>query len=40
MVSSTQKLSARLGKSHKDVPEYPTKCISELIEMFIKYIKN
>ena len=40
MVSTTQKLSARVGRIHEDDPDYPTKCISELINMFIEYVKN
>ena len=40
MVSTTQKLSARIGYLHEDDPDYPIKCINNLIAMFIKYIKN
>ena len=40
MVSTTQKLSARVGRIHEDDPDYPTKCLSELINMFVEYIKN
>lgn len=40
MISTTQKLSARVVKSHKNEPEYPQKCITELIAMYINYIKK
>lgn len=40
MVSTTQKLSSQARILHKDDPNYATKCISELIAMFIKYIKK
>ena len=39
MVSTTQKLSARIGFVHEDDPEYPIKCITNLIDMFVQYIK-
>ena len=40
MVSTTQKLSSRIGYLHEEDPKYPVKCLNNLIEMFIKYIKN
>ena len=40
MVSTTQKLSARIGHSDENDTKYSKKCISELINMFIQYIKN
>ena len=39
MVSTTQKLGNSNERYHKDDPSYPTKCISELINMFVEYIK-
>jgi AcrR family transcriptional regulator len=40
MVSTTQKLSAQVGKQNGYDVESAKKCISELIDMFIQYIKN
>lgn len=40
MVSTTQKLSTNVGTLHKEDPEYSINCITNLINMFIKYIKN
>lgn len=39
MVSTTQKLSARIGFLHEKDPDYPVKCITNLITMFIQFIK-
>ncbi|MBU1020393.1 MAG: TetR/AcrR family transcriptional regulator [Firmicutes bacterium] len=39
MLSTTQKLSFRVGYLHTDEDLYPEHCISRLIEMFILYIK-
>ena len=40
MVSTTQKLSAQVGKLNGYEVESAKKLISELIDMFIEYIKN
>jgi len=40
LVATTQKLSANLGKVPEFDDEYAKKCISTLIAMFIKYVKN
>ena len=40
MISATQKLSSNFGKIQGHDAEYSKKYISELISMFIKYIKN
>jgi AcrR family transcriptional regulator len=38
MVSTTQKLSFRVGYLHTDQDLYPRHCITNLIEMFIQYV--
>lgn len=40
MISTTQKLSARIGYLHEVDENYPIKCLNNLIDMFIHYIKN
>ncbi len=40
MVATTQKLSARIGLVNEVDQEYVTKCIDNLINMFIKYVKK
>lgn len=40
MVSTTQKLSSRIGYLHEEDPNYPKKCLNHLIKMFIIYIKK
>ena len=40
MVATTQKLSARIGLVNEVDQEYVTKCIDNLINMFLKYIKK
>ncbi|MBN2604698.1 MAG: TetR/AcrR family transcriptional regulator [Bacilli bacterium] len=39
MVSTTQKLSFRVGYLHTDQDLYPEHCITNLIQMFIQYVK-
>ena len=40
MVSTTQKLSARIGFLHDEDEDYPIKCITNLITMFIQFVKK
>lgn len=40
MISTTQKLSTRIGFLHDKDPQYPIRCLNNLIEMFVLYIKN